>query len=196
VLDTDIHNKIDSRIESENDRNKKGNIMINNWKDRFSENARDYEGYPIGKTLKLLTDPEIISLAGGLPSPDVFQKGELIKATKNILDDENINKVMQYSSIPGEASLIEAVINFLKRDDINISEENLLITTSGQNGLDLTGRLFLNPGDIVEHAHFGRGKVVKTISSSDIAFVDFSGVGMKKLVLEYAKLEKIESYCR
>ncbi|KKL81468.1 hypothetical protein LCGC14_1994470, partial [marine sediment metagenome] len=48
-----------------------------------------------------------------------------------------------------------------------------------------------NPGDIVEHAHFGRGKVVKTISSSDIAFVDFSGVGMKKLVLEYAKLEKI-----
>jgi DNA helicase-2/ATP-dependent DNA helicase PcrA len=54
----------------------------------------------------------------------------------------------------------------------------------------------LNPGDIVEHAHFGRGKVVKTISSSDIAFVDFSGVGMKKLVLEYAKLEKIESYCR
>jgi hypothetical protein len=54
----------------------------------------------------------------------------------------------------------------------------------------------LNPGDIVEHAHFGRGKVVKTIPSSDIAFVDFSGVGMKKLVLEYAKLEKIESYCR
>ncbi len=54
----------------------------------------------------------------------------------------------------------------------------------------------LNPGDIVKHAHFGRGKVVKTIPSSDIAFVDFSGVGMKKLVLEYAKLEKIESYCR
>ena len=123
--------------------------MINNWKNRFSENARDYEGYPIGKTLKLLSDPEIISLAGGLPSPDVFQKGELIKATKDILNDENINKVMQYSSIPGEASLIEAVINFLKRDEINIKEENLLITTSGQNGLDLTGRLFLNPGDIV-----------------------------------------------
>lgn len=123
--------------------------MINNWKDRFSENARDYAGYPIGKTLKLLTDPEIISLAGGLPSPDVFQKSELIKATENILNNENINKVMQYSSIPGEATLIEAVINFLKRDDINIKEENLLITTSGQNGLDLTGRLFLNPGDIV-----------------------------------------------
>ncbi|NOR45105.1 MAG: aminotransferase class I/II-fold pyridoxal phosphate-dependent enzyme, partial [Candidatus Delongbacteria bacterium] len=37
----------------------------------------------------------------------------------------------------------------LKRDDITIKEENLLITTSGQNGLDLTVRLFLNPGDIV-----------------------------------------------
>lgn len=123
--------------------------MINDWKIRFSENARGYEGYPIGKTLKLLTDPEIISLAGGLPSPDVFQKSDMVKATEGILNAENIDKVMQYSSIPGEASLIEAVINFLKRDNIDIKEENLLITTSGQNGLDLTGRLFLDPGDYV-----------------------------------------------
>jgi len=69
--------------------------MIKDWKNRFSENSRDYEGYPIGKTLKLLTDPKIISLAGGLPSPDVFQKGELIKATEGILSAENINKVFQ-----------------------------------------------------------------------------------------------------
>jgi DNA helicase-2/ATP-dependent DNA helicase PcrA len=53
----------------------------------------------------------------------------------------------------------------------------------------------LNPGDIVEHAHFGRGKIININPSSDTVFVDFGGC-IKKLVLEYAKLEKLESYCR
>jgi hypothetical protein len=54
----------------------------------------------------------------------------------------------------------------------------------------------LNPGDIVEHAHFGRGKIININPSSDTVFVDFGRTGIKKLVLEYANLEKIESYCR
>ncbi|MBN2858389.1 MAG: PLP-dependent aminotransferase family protein [Candidatus Delongbacteria bacterium] len=124
--------------------------MIKNWSKRFSENAVDYEGYPIGKTLKLLaSNPNIISLAGGLPSPDVFQKAEVRLATKKSLDGSRIDQVMQYSSIPGEKALFDAVIKYLKRDKINIKEENLLVTTSGQHGLDLAGRLFLNPGDSV-----------------------------------------------
>ena len=57
--------------------------MIINWQDRFSENIKDYEGYPIGKTLKYLADPEIISLAGGLPSPKVFQKSEMREINLN-----------------------------------------------------------------------------------------------------------------
>ena len=51
-------------------------------------------------------------------------------------------------------------------------------------------------GDIVNHDSFGRGRITKIIPSTNTAFVDFSNVGMKKLVLEYANLEKIEDYCR
>jgi len=123
--------------------------MIKNWKDRFSENCRAYEGYPIGKMLQYLSDPEIISLAGGLPSPDIFQRGGFLAASEKVLASDSINKVMQYSAIPGEKSLLDAVIKFLRRDNISVAEENLLITTSGQHGLDLAGRLFLDPGDVV-----------------------------------------------
>ena len=122
--------------------------MKTDWLSRFAENVRDYQGYPIGKTIKYLTDPEIISLAGGLPSPDVFQRSELRLATERALD-RDIDRIMQYSPIPGEASLVQAVLRFLARDDIHIREENILITTSGQHGLDLLGRLFLEPGDVV-----------------------------------------------
>ena len=122
--------------------------MNGKWKDRFAANVREFEGYPIGKTIKYLTDPEIISLAGGLPSPDVFQRSEVRLASERILESD-IDRIMQYSPISGEASLYRAVLGFLARDDIHIDEENLLITTSGQHGLDLTGRLFLEEGDVV-----------------------------------------------
>jgi len=118
------------------------------WNNLFSDNIRDFEGYSIGKMLKYMRDPDIISFAAGMPSPDTFPKELIRRASAKILD-ENLESVFQYSPIPGEDSLIESIIEFLRMDDINIGEENILITNSGQHGLDITGRLFLNPGDSI-----------------------------------------------
>ena len=122
--------------------------MPQNWKYRFSDNIKDYEGYSIGKLFKLLNDPEAISLAGGLPSPDTFLKQEFQQVSQKRLQAD-ADRIMQYTDISGETGLIEAVILFLKEDNIDISKENIVITSSGQQGLDLTARLFLNPGDAV-----------------------------------------------
>jgi len=122
--------------------------MQTKWSTFFSENIKPYEGYSIGKLFKLLKDPEIISLAGGLPSPDVFLKKEFrLASTRRLTDD--IENIMQYTDISGEGSLIEAIVEFLKEDRITVSEDNIVITSSGQQGLDLAGRLFLNPGDAI-----------------------------------------------
>ena len=122
--------------------------MPSNWMSRFADNIKNYEGYSIGKLFKLLHDPEIISLAGGLPSPDIFLKDELQQVSQKRLQEDS-DSIMQYTDIPGDMKLIEAVIQFLRDDRLNISKENIVITSSGQQGLDLTGRLFLNPGDAV-----------------------------------------------
>ena len=126
------------------------------WKLLFSDDIRDFEGYSIGKTLKYMNDPDIISFAVGMTSPDTFPKDFVRKASQKILQD-NIDRVLQYSPIPGESALIEEVIKFLKRDNVNVKEENILITSSGQHGLDLTGRLFINPGDsiLIDRPTFG-----------------------------------------
>ena len=152
--------------------------MIKNWQNRFSENIKDYEGYPIGKTLKYLADPEIISLAGGLPSPNVFQKSEMRIISERILNTD-IEKIMQYSAIPGEQSLVDAIIGFLKRDDINVEKKNILITTSGQHGLDLVGRLFLNPGDriIVDRPTFAGALVAFEMEHPEFIGVDIENDG-------------------
>jgi len=122
--------------------------MIHDWNNRFSDNMREYGGYSIGKLFALLTDPEIISLAGGLPSPDMFLKHEMRLVSRRVLE-EDIEKVMQYTPIKGEKVLLDAIVQFLNRDNIQVTDENIVVTSSGQHGLDLIGRLFLNPGDIV-----------------------------------------------
>jgi len=174
--------------------------MIQNWQERFCENIKDYEGYPIGKTLKYLANPEIISLAGGLPSPNVFQKSEMREISERILK-EDIEKIMQYSAIPGEQLLFDSIIHFLERDDINVKKENILITTSGQHGLDLTGRLFLNPGDtvILDRPTFAGAIVAFSMERPEFFGVDIetdgSNVkGFKQKILELKNRSKLPKF--
>jgi len=114
----------------------------------FSPIMKKFEGYAIGKMLRFLDDPEIISFAGGLPSSDVFPLDLIRRAAEKSLQ-RDWKEALQYSPIPGEKTLIEAIIGYLQKDDIHIGPENIVITTSGQHGLDLVGRLFLNPQDII-----------------------------------------------
>lgn len=117
-------------------------------KNLFANNMKDFEGYAIGKMLCYLDDPEIISFAGGLPSSEVFPVELILQAAQRAIK-ENFRSVLQYSPIPGERGLIEAVIDYLKTDNIFIGPENIMITTSGQHGLDLIGRLFLDSQDLI-----------------------------------------------
>lgn len=114
----------------------------------YAHIMRDFKGYVIGKMLRYLNDPEIISFAGGLPSSDIFPVDLIQRAAEKAIR-ENYDTVLQYTPIPGERNLIEAVIDYLKTDNIFIEPENIMITTSGQHGLDLVGRLFLDPQDII-----------------------------------------------
>ena len=116
--------------------------MIEDWNKRFAEHIVNYEGYSLGKQLDLLKDPQIISLAIGLPSPDIFQKDEM-RAASQLRLKEDIEAIMQYSPVRGETTFLKAIIQFLKRDHITVSEQNILVTSSGQHGLDMP---YPNPG--------------------------------------------------
>jgi 2-aminoadipate transaminase len=117
-------------------------------KSLFAQIMKEFEGYAIGKMLRFLKDPEIISFAGGLPSSDVFPLDIIQKASERSIE-KNYESVLQYSPIPGEKDLMDAIIDYLKKDNIFIEPENIMITTSGQHGLDLVGRLFLDFQDII-----------------------------------------------
>lgn len=116
------------------------------WADRFALRTQQMESSAIREILKVTQMPDVISFAGGLPSPDVFPVEELIRACDKVLR-ENGPAALQYSPTEGYLPLRENICRHTSRYGINVNPGNVLITSGSQQALDLIGKIFINPGD-------------------------------------------------
>jgi len=117
-----------------------------NFEELFSLNSKRMKKSVIRELLKLTAKPEIISFAGGLPSPESFPIKEVKEVVNEVLDKEG-KIALQYSSTEGDAVLRKELIKHAHKNGMDIKDENLLVTTSSQQGLDLVAKIFINPGD-------------------------------------------------
>jgi 2-aminoadipate transaminase len=118
--------------------------MENIFSDRISDVPRSF----IREILKVTLDKEIISFAGGLPNRDLFPVEELKNSTIKVYDEAG-REVLQYTNSEGYLELRRIIADRYKRKGLNVSEENILITTGSQQGLDVLGKTFLNERDNV-----------------------------------------------
>ena len=102
----------------------------------------------IRELLKLTEKPEIISFAGGLPDPETFPHEELAKIAADELRGHYRN-VLQYGLSEGSRTLRRAVIDWLRPQGLDLSLNQVLVTTASQQGLDLLAKAFLDPGDVI-----------------------------------------------
>jgi len=118
------------------------------WESRFAQRTQRMQGSAIRELLKITSVPGMISFGGGLPAPDVFPVKEFAEACARVFDDpEKAKKALQYSSSEGHLPLREMIARHTNRYGINISADNVLITSGSQQALDLIGKVFINPGD-------------------------------------------------
>jgi DNA-binding transcriptional MocR family regulator len=103
----------------------------------------------IREILKVAVSPEMISLAGGLPAPESFPLAAIATTMAELLASEGAS-ALQYSTTEGDAELRAAIAERLgRRFAIATAPERILVTTGSQQGLDLIGKIFLDPGDVV-----------------------------------------------
>ena len=103
----------------------------------------------IREILKVTQKPEIISFAGGLPNPISFPQEELKISMERIANNFGA-KIYQYSTTIGLESLREYIVQrYNKNFGMNLSVENVIITTGSQQAQDLIGKVFVNEGDCV-----------------------------------------------
>lgn len=122
--------------------------MVSDLNSVFSNSAKGMKRSAIRELLKLTQRSDIISFAGGLPSPDSFPIEQLKEISCEVLEKEGA-QALQYGSTEGDNKLREILVNRYRKDGVDITTNNLVITTASQQALDLIPKIFVNPGDKV-----------------------------------------------
>jgi len=112
----------------------------------YSDRAAKMRKSEIRELLKVAQDPEVISFAGGLPSPSTFPLDDLQGVAKTVLKNHG-NVALQYGTTQGLVELREAIAERSCKDGMDITADNVMITSGSQQALDTVGKLFFNPGD-------------------------------------------------
>ena len=114
----------------------------------FSERASQLQSSFIREILKITQRPEIISFAGGLPSPATFPVEQMKAAFDKVLS-ENGKVALQYGPTDGYPLLREWIANSLSTDGCTIMPEQVLMTSGSQQALDLLGKVLIDEGSRV-----------------------------------------------
>lgn len=102
----------------------------------------------IRELLKLATQPDMISFAGGLPALDCLDQIGLAQAAARALDDSRA-RALQYGVTEGDPELLAALEVYLGQSRVIPPGQRLLMTSGSQQAIDIVCRSLLDPGDTV-----------------------------------------------
>lgn len=115
-----------------------------NFEDRFAARTRRIQASTIREILKLTTQPGFISFAGGLPAADLFPVERIAETTQRILLEQGA-QALQYSTTEGYLPLREWIAIRMP----GATPEHVQIVSGSQQGLDLLGKVLIDPGSRV-----------------------------------------------
>jgi 2-aminoadipate transaminase len=99
----------------------------------------------IREILKWTRKPGVISFGGGLPDASLFPLKDITQITAEVLESKGF-LALQYGPTEGEPPMLEALTAHMKAYGDDTTMEQICVTSSSQQGLDLMGLLFLDEG--------------------------------------------------
>ena len=114
----------------------------------FSTRTRTMASSAMRDLMAITERPEIISLAGGLPDTSTFPAEDLAQILSRVAADDAA-KALQYSPTEGLAAVQEVVRDVMAVEGMEVDTEEILLTTGGQQVLDLVCKALIDPGDVI-----------------------------------------------
>jgi len=122
--------------------------MASNFSKHFAERAKEMKASEVRELLKLLQVPGMISFAGGFPNPESFPTEIVRKIADEVLRKDGA-QALQYGITEGYLPLRESVAARMNKKGMNVTKDNVIITSGSQQVIDLMGKMFIDPGDTV-----------------------------------------------
>ncbi|MBQ7036432.1 MAG: PLP-dependent aminotransferase family protein [Clostridia bacterium] len=163
-------------------------------KNMFADRVQSLKGSAIREMFKLLAQPDMISFAGGAPAPELFP-GELLGEISQKILKENAKVALQYGITEGYVPLREYTRARMEKKGNIHDHDELIITSGGQQALDLTFKSLLNEGDtvVLESPSFIGGMNSLRSYNAKLHGIEIEEDGMNiDLLEEYLKDNKIK----
>ena len=140
--------------------------------------------------------PEVISLAGGLPDTTTFPPDSFAAIMHDVARRESA-RALQYGPTEGHLEVRERVVEVMAAEGMRVESDDILITTGGQQVIDLVCKTLIDPGDVIIAEAPTYPGAVPTFCSyqADVVQIEMDGDGMRIDILE-AKLAELEAQGR
>ena len=115
---------------------------------RFAGRMNRFTSSVVRDLLRVTEKPEIISFAGGLPAPETFPLEVIASAHAEVFAEDG-RAAMQYATTEGWGPLREWIAQRMRSRGVRADADRVLVTTGSQQGIDLVGKVFVDPGAVV-----------------------------------------------
>ncbi|MGH2997195.1 MAG: PLP-dependent aminotransferase family protein, partial [Gaiellaceae bacterium] len=131
--------------------------------------------------------PEVISLAGGLPDTSTFPP-EVFAALFSKIGAAASAQALQYGPTEGLPEAKDCIVEVMAAEGMHVEADDLLVTTGGQQVIDLVCRTLIDPGDVVvaEAPTYPGAVPVFSSYQADVVQIELDGEGMRVDLMEEA----------
>src|ERR1700716_1884438 len=116
--------------------------------DRYAARTAGMTASEIRALFAVASRPEVVSLAGGMPTLTALPLGTLSTQIAEIIAQDGL-AALQYGSADGIPVLREQICEIMALEGISAHPDDVVVTVGSQMGLDMVTRLFCDPGDVV-----------------------------------------------
>jgi 2-aminoadipate transaminase len=175
------------------DRHQTTSHEIERYAGLFARRTRQMRSSAMRDLMAITARPEVISLAGGLPDTSTFPP-ETFAALTDQIARESCASALQYGPTEGFESTKQCISQVMAAEDMQVDTDDVLVTTGGQQVIDLVTKTLVDPGDVVicEAPTYPGAVPVFSSYEADVVQIEMDSEGMRIDLLEET-LERLES---
>lgn len=123
-------------------------FSIDRFVDLYANRTSGMSASEVRALFAVAARPEVVSLAGGMPFVQALPTDELQQVVREVLETHG-PMALQYGGGQGDLSLRRRLVELMAAEQVEADPEDMVITTGAQQALDLVGKIFINPGDLI-----------------------------------------------
>jgi 2-aminoadipate transaminase len=145
----------------------------------FAARTHGMKSSAMREMMALTERTDVISLAGGLPDTSTFPPG-LFTELMGAVAEESAARALQYGPTEGMAATVGCIVDVMAAEGTHVDRDQVLVTTGGQQVLDLVCKTFIDPGDVIVAEAPTYPGAVPTFSAyqADVVQLDTDSDGM------------------